>query len=67
MGKKMNDNEMIKDCIQRYFDGCYESDPEKIKASFNPNASVLVLQSECLNVSVFQSECLDPESECLSS
>ena len=36
----MNDNEMIKDCIQLYFDGCYESDPEKIKASFNPNASI---------------------------
>jgi len=29
-GEKMNDNEMIKDCIQLYFDGCYESDPEKI-------------------------------------
>ena len=38
--KNMNDNEMIKDCIQLYFDGCYESDPEKIKASFNPNASI---------------------------
>ena len=36
----MNDNEMIKDCIQLYFDGCYESDPEKIKASFNLNASI---------------------------
>ena len=32
----MNDNEMIKDCIQLYFDGFYESDPYKIKASFNP-------------------------------
>ena len=36
----MNDNEMINACIQLYFDGCYESDPEKIKASFNPNASI---------------------------
>ncbi len=36
----MNDIEMINDCIQIYFDGCYESDPEKIKASFNPNASI---------------------------
>ena len=28
--KNMNDNEMIKDCIQLYFDGCYESDPDLI-------------------------------------
>ena len=28
--KNMNANEMIKYCIQLYFDGCDESDPEKI-------------------------------------
>ena len=36
----MSDVDMINDCVKLYFDGCYESDPEKIKASFNPNASI---------------------------
>ena len=36
----MNNKEQIEACVQLYYEGCYESDTEKIKQSFDDNAMI---------------------------
>ena len=36
----MNDNKKIESCIDLYYEGCCESDPEKIKQAFDVNAMI---------------------------
>jgi hypothetical protein len=36
----MNDNQKIERCIDLYYEGCCESDPEKIKQAFDENAMI---------------------------
>ena len=36
----MNDNKKIESCIDLYYEGCCESDPEKIKQAFDENAMI---------------------------
>ena len=36
----MNDNQKIESCIDLYYEGCCESDPEKIKQAFDDNAMI---------------------------
>ena len=36
----MNNKEQIEACVQLYYDGCCESDAEKIKQSFDDNAMI---------------------------
>ena len=36
----MNDEQAIRNTIQTYFDGAYESDAGKIRAAFHPSAKI---------------------------
>ena len=36
----MSDKELINNCINTYYEGCIESDPNKIKEAFDENAMI---------------------------